>query len=346
MKEIIRLLKLDPKGYYGIFKRDLDLYLEFKRNVHKQDIRPDNVDLEDFVTYLDIEHFLGLRGSDTWSSEGNKTQLIIRNCIACCLHNYMQVMTETQWKLYKEFAKKLDPGDYVITFNYDTLVEESLDKIGKSYRFWYWPPKAPEQDVIIMKLHGSMDWFDISRYKTFELASGTFHPVFNNPHIHPEPLFPQCDDNDMKKLYRVRDIHDYIMRKKLTHTSPVMLAPSHIKIVYTSWVERLWHGLYKVGILNPGMAIIGFSLPEHDRYLQQVIYRIVDEYQNYNPDPERYPKTNIKIIDYKPTEEEQKIFRNHYGFVDWARTDAWFKGFNEEALNFLFETCWRTSNES
>jgi hypothetical protein len=39
-------------------------------------------------------------------------------------------------ELYKLFASKLNPLDWIITFNYDTLLEQALDLIGTPYRLF------------------------------------------------------------------------------------------------------------------------------------------------------------------------------------------------------------------
>jgi hypothetical protein len=48
-----------------------------------------DLDLERFMSYLDIEHYLGFRGSKTWSSEGNESQLMIRKAIGHVIHSRM-----------------------------------------------------------------------------------------------------------------------------------------------------------------------------------------------------------------------------------------------------------------
>jgi len=54
------------------FFRDLDTYVEFKRDTEGVVLDPDSVDFEDFMRFPDIEHYLGLRGGDTWSEDGTR----------------------------------------------------------------------------------------------------------------------------------------------------------------------------------------------------------------------------------------------------------------------------------
>ena len=59
-------------GRASKFDHDLENYLRYKEDCFGLRIGPNEVDFEDFMRYLDIEHFLGMRGSDTWSRAGNE----------------------------------------------------------------------------------------------------------------------------------------------------------------------------------------------------------------------------------------------------------------------------------
>jgi hypothetical protein len=82
-------------------------------------------------------------------------------------------------------------------------------------------------------------------------------------------------------------------------------------------------------------VIIGFSLPDHDEYIRQPLYWLIRNFQNYE-EPEMEKKSRLKIIDYKQSGEEIGEFKNHYRFVDLSKTDSYFGGFCEDALNIIF----------
>src|SRR5215469_5316018 len=65
----------DPNDRASQFLDDLKSYIEFKKECEGVSLRPEEVMFEEFLGYLDVEHFLGLRGSETWSKEGNETQV-------------------------------------------------------------------------------------------------------------------------------------------------------------------------------------------------------------------------------------------------------------------------------
>jgi hypothetical protein len=69
-------------GRAGQFQEDLQTYFDFRRECDGIVLSPEAVDFEEFLAFLDIEHYLGLRGSDTWSEDGNETQVIVKTLVA------------------------------------------------------------------------------------------------------------------------------------------------------------------------------------------------------------------------------------------------------------------------
>ncbi len=109
-------------GRDNIIRRDLNSYLQFKSATGGTSIEARDVDFEDFLGYLDVEHFLSLKGSDTWSIAGNKSQLLIRWFIGQTLFEWQRDHRSRRPTAYSTFAAGLRPSDVVMTFNYDTLI--------------------------------------------------------------------------------------------------------------------------------------------------------------------------------------------------------------------------------
>lgn len=64
-----------------------------------------------------------------------------------------------KWAPYKTWARSLMPGDTVISFNYDLVVETARDAAGGVIQEVVPPVHAAEpDDVPLLKLHGSVDW--------------------------------------------------------------------------------------------------------------------------------------------------------------------------------------------
>jgi hypothetical protein len=66
------------------------------------------VNFEEFVSFLDVEHFLGLLGKNTWSSDGNETQVVIKTLIGEILAERMPSKDKIP-EVYLEFARMLKP---------------------------------------------------------------------------------------------------------------------------------------------------------------------------------------------------------------------------------------------
>jgi hypothetical protein len=155
------------EGQHGTetkFDRDVGEYLRYCDDCGVGGQTKDSLDLEMLMSYLDIEHYLELRGSDTWSREGNESQLMIRKAIGKVIHD------RTPDKLpdcYLRFAEMLSPRDIVLTFNYDVVLEAALAHVGKRFRRYPHRFKtvnahggtldSDTEEVILLKLHGSLD---------------------------------------------------------------------------------------------------------------------------------------------------------------------------------------------
>jgi hypothetical protein len=170
--ELFRLVVCESKaiGAYDILEPDVRRYIEYYDSTHTTPIALDDINIEGFMSYLDIEHYLSLKGSDTWSEEGNRSQILVRHLIAKIIFDRLSSVPPDQQKLYDLFAIHLDPGDIVITFNYDTLIEDALKRNGKPYRLFLdrlisvdgssGKVDTEAKEVILLKMHGSIDWFD------------------------------------------------------------------------------------------------------------------------------------------------------------------------------------------
>ena len=341
------------------FYQDLHSYIDFRKECDGVILTPEEVDFEDFLGFLDVEHYLGLRGSDTWSEDGNEAQVVVKTLIG-------QILVESTPKkeeipsLYLNFAKALQPGDHVITFNYDVLLERAMEAVRKPFRLFptrftrvtksHAECEISDEEVVILKVHGSIDWFDRRRHRELEdhyfqqgLLSGPNHPVFSRTmELDAVPLLegPRFDHDPLCEMWRVRNAEELYRTFPLFRATPWLLNPSSAKILYSSKLKDFWYGLGDAGILNFGLAIIGFSLSEHDRYTRQILYGLVKNYQTQYWGEEvlgGLKKTPLVLIDLRKTPEEKEAFKRRYAFVDLDKTICKLDGFNDTALSILFE---------
>lgn len=340
------------------FRDDLKTFIQYKKDCDGITLTPDQVNFEEFLAFLDIEHFLGLRGSDTWSVDGNETQVVIKTLIAEILAERMPSV-ENIPPLYKRFAENLRPSDYVLTFNYDVLLERALESVGKPYRLFPTRYKSigkstgevdsSHEEVVILKLHGSIDWFNRAQHSELEeqlkaqgLQPSLPHPVFENMGLlNVVPLVdgPRFPNDPLRHMYRVRELEALYSRQILFHCTPWLLNPSSMKILYATTLQDFWDGLGNSGAFNFGLAVIGFSLPQHDDYTRQALYRLIKNYQTIHWDEDLYglKKRPLTLIDYRQSEEEINEYKRRFSFVDWEKAQTYFDGFNENAMNLLFD---------
>jgi len=339
------------------FNEDLDDYISYRRDCDGVELNRDSVDFEEFLGFLDIEHYLGLRGSDTWSTDGNEGQVVVKTMIGEILTECMP-SPDAIPELYLEFARHLQPHDYVLTFNYDVLLERALDAVGKPYRLFPHRFKSigrtmniidsSKHEITVLKLHGSIDWFDKSQYleleKDFKKQGSTnlpHHPMFNgtiNGGTRPILDGPRSPNDPLQNMHRVTNIKELYQRQILFSATPWILTPSTNKVVYANPLKDFWDGLGRSGGTNFGMAIIGYSLPSHDQYARQAIYSLVKNYQEvyWDEDLFGFKKTPLVLIDYRTTPEDVLKYQKNYQFVDFNKSVLHMDGFNEEAINKIF----------
>lgn len=339
------------------FERDLDNYMIY-REACGQVIQSENcVDLEEFMSYLDIEHYLQLRGSDTWSFEGNESQIMIRKAIGHVIHNRTP-SDDSLPDIYYRFAERLSLHDVIITFNYDVLLERALDHIGKPYRLF---PHRYEnvghsintvdsdvEELVILKLHGSLDWFDDRGYLESKknlseetVAKVNIHSVFDVPNRYGADCLvqgPRSPDDPLLHIHRIRDVDNYYLQDR-GFNAPFILSPSHVKFVYAEPLLSFWYGMGRSGGYNLGISVIGFSLPQHDEYIRVGLYQLITNYQGSWWDVKLLDviRDYVKFVDYRRCEKAIAEYKKHYSFVDPARALYTFDGFNNKAIEFLFD---------
>jgi len=129
------------------------------------------LNLESVLAYSHRKHFLRVIGSDEYFDHGSRSIVEARQAIQAIL---TERIPQRSPLLYREFASQLTPYDVVLTFNYDTLIEQALEEISKPYSLtpeWWLDSKNGNSEsqyvprfVDVIKLHGSIDWYDRKDY--------------------------------------------------------------------------------------------------------------------------------------------------------------------------------------
>lgn len=230
-------------GHSDVLEEDLEKYCRFRSAIEGREVSTADVDIESFITYLDIEHFLELRGSDTWAYEGNQSQILIRNLISKVLFEKQNCVSKEAWRLYDDFASRLTADDIVVSFNYDTFLETCLRRQRKNFR--YALNRIDEKgfvdqnsaETVLLKMHGSINWFDVSSFdKGAEyFRKGMYfqmpdHPVFgNHRRFNPQRVMGLGYSNLPGQVYQISDMQKYFDCCQYGTFAPMILSPSHAK---------------------------------------------------------------------------------------------------------------------
>ena len=259
------------------------------------------------------------------------------------------------YTIYLTRPRRLQPNDLILTFNYDVLLERALERIGKPFRLfpnrytavrdYYGEVDSERQEVILLKVHGSIDWFDRRRFleriaarERSGLSAPPDDPIFGRTDVHTETLVdgPRFPNDPLREMHRVREVELVYQKLPLFVAAPWLLTPSSIKVIYA--IKDFWHGLGGAGALNLGMAIIGFSLPQHDEYARQVLCRMVRNYQRVYWDESilGLRKSPLVLVDHRPDGASRDEYCKRYRFVDWDKATCCFEGFSEGTLPHIF----------
>jgi hypothetical protein len=337
------------------FSRDVHSYLRYCESCGISGQTEESVDLESLMAYLDIEHYLGLRGSDTWSLEGNESQLMIRKAIG------QVIQSRTPDRLpdfYYRFAENLSLNDIVLSLNYDLILETALRAVGKSFRRYPYRHEEIRQhtsvvdndveELVLLKLHGSIDWFDNREYLELEQLlrlQGSnrppHHSVFADPaRYRARPLVdgPLPDGDALCHIHWIEKVGEFYERDG-GFNAPYILSPSHVKFVYAQPILSFWRGLGRIGGYNLGLSIIGFSLPPHDEYIRIAIQQMVSNYGSWWTEgmPAGAVKDYTRFVDCRPSEAQVTEYLERYRFADRDKSRFFFDGFGPEAVGFLFD---------
>lgn len=202
--------------------------------------------LEEFLSFL--ESYLQL---NEWVKSKHKyPNDVVRRlrddlllAVSDYLHARLDEVTIRRTKLY-ELARKLEPGDAVVTFNWDLTIERALSaaNIESTYTM-------DQKSVALLKPHGSVDWLDAA--KSNVKANLTF------------ALIPSIGKIRVFKHYRAPHVKH--------PTLPVIIPPVFNKSFPYPEFRQLWKDTWRALRDAERVYIIGFSLPPEDLHVRFVM---------------------------------------------------------------------------
>jgi len=207
--------------------------------------------------------------------------------------------------LYENFAKNLKKS-IVITFNWDTILENTFEKLG--IPFSYDLNSAVEsKSVALIKMHGSIDWFKPHNYDYKRLGKANFSPLCKS----------------ISEIYRYNSDLQECFANYLT---PYIVTPNFDKLSQLKAFGDLWTmpWIYLQDELE--VSVIGFSMRQDDFHTRAFIYPQLVYGTKKN-------KIRIKVIDYADDHKQQRKIQKKYKGIKNVQYS--FNGFNKETLKWL-----------
>jgi len=311
--------------------------------------------LESVFAYSHRKHFLKLLGSEEYYSHGSWAIVAAREAIQRILSRSID---PDHLALYHRFASQLKPTDVVYTFNYDTVLEDSLEAISKPYSLTpdWWLEDEPKSEsgsgsifryLNVLKLHGSIDWYDRSyhdsaqeHFRSLKVPPADDDPLFGpNAKIPIESLArsevsPGYGEAILPRVFRVPGHRNYFPFKPRTHNvAPFILPPAYDKILGQDPIRELWQDMLRANSIYSVITIIGYSIPDYDAYAYEALGRIIiDHQQGQGTNTLGNRRVPLQIITKADSKDE---FLKNIPFIDSGKAKVWTGGFSEAALDWL-----------
>jgi hypothetical protein len=311
------------------------------------------LNLESVLAYSHRKHFLGVIGSEEYFNHGSRSIVEVRQAIQTILTERLPKRAPL---LYREFANQLTPYDVVLTFNYDTLLEQSLEEINKPFSLtpeWWldtesgvaesysWP-----QFVDIIKLHGSIDWYDKSDYdQKREYFSGQrlevpdSDPLFGpNKSVPTESLargrVKEGQGTELlTRVFRVPDHSSHYPFAQSWEVVPFLLPPAYDKLLGSDPIRDLWQNMHLTQDSYSAIVVIGYSMPSYDGYAYEALGHLLINYQAGGPKTSwKQRRVPVQIITYASSEAE---IYEAIPFLKPDKTKIWTAGFSTECLKWI-----------
>ncbi|MDE2931634.1 MAG: SIR2 family protein [Chloroflexota bacterium] len=308
------------------------------------------IDLERVLAYSHRKHYLQLSGSDEYFDHDSVS-------IVIALREVQQKLIDSTPSaapaLYRQFARRLCPHDVVLTFNYDTLLEQALDEIGKQYTLTpeYWLEGGDSHEsrkyVDLLKLHGSIDWYDryyldsaMRSYAEKGLDVPNRDPIFGpNPTVPTEPLSRgqtgELGRHLLSRVFRVPNHAAYfpIEGGLGSRVVPFILPPAYDKLLGYNAIVDLWRGLHRTLDAFSSIVMIGYSMPAHDSYAYEALGRVFVDYQR-GGDKTYWQQRRVPIQIVTADCSDQSAIKR-IPFLDGDKTRVWHRGFSIESLDWI-----------
>ena len=211
----------------------------------------------DDLNYPDVEEFLTLLDvAESYSRSAPGKLEFPRRRLSKLRRIFLNRLSEYLWSGHKNLAKDhplrlfgvaLNPGDVIITFNYDIIAEYCISQREGDLSWDYSPTR---EQICLLKPHGSIDWFYSDEV--------------------------EADGKDFSEL--LTDLTQYsgwdfvpAIRGKM----PVIVPPVASKLIESRDLQQIWNWVTDTLVEADEIYILGYSLPPADRLTRFVLRQCI-----------------------------------------------------------------------
>jgi hypothetical protein len=208
--------------------------------------------IEDFLNLIEMaetfntEEFIS---SSRWSPNDLAT---VKRATLKAVTDYIwtRMRSEDEMSSVRDFVHTcVRARDTIITFNWDLTIKHASESRA-DFSFWCGPRE--DADVLLLKPHGSVDWFPRSRLPG-EDSKRRVSKLDNDLCVYPQ--------------------FDFAAYSELRATEPVIVPPVSVKRFDWDFLRQVWKRVYFAISRATRLYILGYSLPREDQFARLVIGR-------------------------------------------------------------------------
>ncbi len=233
-------------------------------------------------------------------SEKLLRQLLVRYFLKASF----DVLKKEEIAYYLEFARKVKPGDVIITFNYDYIIDICLSAWPSLKALITYTERSPDK-ISIFKLHGSAGWLS-HPLKVNDIMITKTTPIW--PRIASDPPIYDLDPSGIDILVNQKyDIGDLMQQIQSTENlESFVIAPTAFKsprVAGNVLFKKLW-GLALDSLKEANnIVVIGYSLPITDLG-SRILLR-----EGVNQNPNNQDSQFVTVYD--PNIQIKNIYERH-----------------------------------
>ncbi len=220
---------------------------------------------EDLSNYPNVEDFLNLVEmakefhTEAYIESKRWTEARLQEAAGVTL----RAITEYIWEFMAESDRRrvlsglvgelVRPGDVIVSFNWDFMIDLALEDIDESSSPVY-SYSSSRDSVILLKPHGSIDWFEKSKLPADKKLIKEMQHRATGVYFY--PYFQLAQNPDLL-------------------TYPAFIVPPLAVKKFGGFLQRVWRDVYRAVAAATELYIIGYSLPREDQFARLVIGRAI-----------------------------------------------------------------------